>query len=117
MNVMDAVSLALPVAGPAIGVAVGWLAGRRRRKTLSITDMAQARTSVPDLVVSGDPGAWEVVCKASSVAQGWMRSTKRMAVAGGTLYQVSTEHRVDGCVVAVAEALAFVPAPDQAPTT
>lgn len=59
--------------------------------------------------IHGDPDTWECVSKASSASQGWMKSTKRMRVPGGYLYQVTTEHRRDGTVTACAEALAFVP--------
>ena len=42
-----------------------------------------------------------------------MKSTKRLRVDGGWLYQVTTEHRAGGVasgyVTACAEALAFVP--------
>ncbi len=70
-----------------------------------------ARKNTPDLKVTGDPGAWELVCKASSASQGWMKSTKRMQIDSGYLYQVSTEHRnpETGLVTACAEALTFVP--------
>ena len=80
-------------------------------RALDNKDMATATASTPDIVVAGDPGAWEVVGKASSKSQGWMKSTKRMAVPGGWLYQATTEHRADGKVTACAEALAFVPTP------
>lgn len=54
----------------------------------------------------GDHGAWECICKAHDATT--MKSTKRMAVPGGWLYQVTTEIRAGGHV-AVAEALEFVP--------
>jgi len=74
------------------------------------TTMEEARATTSDLRVTGDPGAWVVVGKASSKEQGWMKSTKRMAVEGGALFQVSTEHRDPaGVVTACAEALVFVP--------
>lgn len=78
-------------------------------RALDNHDMATATASTPDIVTAGDPGAWEVVGKASSKSQGWMKSTKRMRVPGGWLYQATTEHRADGRVVACAEALTFVP--------
>ncbi len=82
-------------------------------RSLSNHDMTTATASTADIVTAGDPGAWVVVCKASSKAQGWMKSTKRLKVPGGWLYQVTTEHRAGGVasgyVTACAEALAFVP--------
>lgn len=80
-------------------------------RDLSNHDMPSATASTPDIVVHGDPGAWVVVGKASSKAQGWMKSTKRLRVEGGWLYQATTEHRANGVVTACAEALAFVPDP------
>ena len=82
-------------------------------RDLSNEITAQAAASTPDIKVFGDPGAWELVCKASSQSQGWMKSTKRMQVPGGHLYQATTEHRnpLTGFVVACAEALVFAPRP------
>ena len=80
-------------------------------RDLSNEHTAGARASTSDVVVTGDPDAWQLVCKASSADQGWMKSTKRMAVDGGWLYQVTTEHRANGCVTACAEAVTFVPGP------
>lgn len=79
-------------------------------RDLHNTDPSTAAASTPDIKVHGDPGAWECVCKASSAEQGWMKSTKRMKVDSGWLYQVTTEHRnKSGIVTACAEALTFVP--------
>lgn len=73
-------------------------------KALDVKSMQSLKEKVPDVQMSGDPGAWKLLGKASSVAQGWMRSTKAMEVPGGALVQVSTLHAGN-----VAEALAFVP--------
>lgn len=74
---------------------------------------ADAIAAEPLLKVTGDPDVWRLVCKAAALR--WMRSTKRMDVPGGAIYQVTTEHRdAHGNVVCCAEALAFVP---HAPTT
>lgn len=94
-------------------------------RSLSNTNPEQAATSTPDIQVHGDPGAWECISKASSLEQGWMKSTKRMKVPGGWLYQVTTEHRTapremsldgvikkfPGSVICCAEAITFVPDP------
>jgi len=56
------------------------------------------------IVDKGDPGVWECVCKAHNNEAQIMKSTKRMKVVSGWLYQVTTE-----CPLGVAEALAFVP--------
>lgn len=73
-------------------------------KTLTVTDMDALKEKVSDVEVFGEPGAWQCVSKTSSKKEGWMKSTKRMKVPGGYLYQVSTQQGEQ-----VAEALCFVP--------
>ena len=78
-------------------------------KTLHNSDIDGARKNVKDIVVVGNGDMFQLLCKASSKAEGWMKSTKGMQFAGGALVQVSTQQRnPDGSYV-VAEALAFVP--------
>jgi len=84
-------------------------------RQLDNIDTAAATASTSDIKVKGDPDVWELVCKASSKSQGWMKSTKRMKVDGGWLYQATTEHRSGGQVVACAEALTFAPATSAKP--
>ena len=80
------------------------------KKTLHNTNVQDLRQNVPDVALQGEPEAWELVSKASSDQQGWMKSTKRMKVEGGYLYQVTSEHQNhEGETIACAEALAFVP--------
>ena len=68
-------------------------------------DTASAAAATPDLEVFGDPDAFKLLCKASSVVEGSMKSTKAMMVSGvGCIVQVSTRKH-NG----VAEALVFVP--------
>lgn len=74
-------------------------------KTLGIENMDQAKAQVSDIKVFGDPGAWVLLCKASSENQGWMKSTKVMNIPGGCLVQVSTQQRNPDGSYAVAEAL------------
>ncbi len=78
-------------------------------RSLDIISVEDTRVKVSDVKIIGNPDVWELVCKASSDAQGWMRSTKRMNVERGSLYQVSTQQRNPDGSYAVAEALAFVP--------
>ena len=54
----------------------------------------------------GSSDMWELICKASNEKLGIMKSTKRMRVSRGYLYQVTTE-----TPQGVAEALCFVPHP------
>lgn len=78
-------------------------------KTLGNSDVDGARKNVQDLKVVGNGDLWQLLCKASSQEEGWMKSTKAMEVADGCLVQVTTQQRnPDGSYV-VAEALEFVP--------
>lgn len=82
---------------------------KMKEKTLNNTDVAGARKQVPDLQVFGDGDAFQLICKASSQSEGWMKSTKAMSLPNGVLVQVTTQQRNPDGSYAVAEALAFVP--------
>lgn len=79
-------------------------------KTLGNTDVNGAKKNVKDIVVFGDGDMFKLLCKASSEAQGWMKSTKACQVDGiGCIVQVTTQQKnVDG-TYSVAEALTLVP--------
>ena len=78
-------------------------------KDLSIENVKQAKDRIPDLKVFGNGDSWQLLCKASSEDQGWMKSTKVMNVPGGCLVQVSTQQKNYGSSYSVAEAVTFVP--------
>lgn len=79
-------------------------------KTLGNVGPASAKQNVPDIVTFGDPGSWQCICKASSQAEGWMKSTKAMNLKGlGCLVQVTTQQRNPDGSYSVAEAVCFVP--------
>ncbi len=78
-------------------------------KDLAITDVRDARAPIADLVVYGDGDTFALLCKASSAAQGWMKSTKVCNVPGGCVLQVTTQQRNPDGSYAVAEALTYVP--------
>ena len=79
-------------------------------KSLDVTDINGAHQAVPDINVFGNGDQFQLLCKASSQMQGWMKSTKAMEVGGvGCVVQVSTQQRnIDGSY-ALAEAVCFVP--------
>lgn len=79
-------------------------------KTLFNSDASGTRKNVPDVQFFGDGDTFRLICKASSQAQGWMKSTKAMEIAEvGCVVQVTTQQRnLDG-TYSVAEAVAFVP--------
>ena len=78
-------------------------------KTLHNSDVSEARKNVPDLRVVGDGDTFKLICKASSQAEGWMKSTKAMEVHNGCIVQVSTQQRGPNGSYALAEAICFVP--------
>lgn len=79
-------------------------------KDLTVINAGELPAKVPDAEVFGDPNAWTLVCKASSQAQGWMKSTKRMAVQGGAIFQTETQQRNPDGSYALSQATVFVPA-------
>lgn len=78
-------------------------------KTLDITEIKDAKVNISDLKVFGNGDTFQLICKASSQEQGWMKSTKAMPTGNGVVIQVTTQQKnLDGSY-AVAEALTFVP--------
>ncbi|MEL6663360.1 MAG: hypothetical protein AAFR33_10175 [Pseudomonadota bacterium] len=78
-------------------------------KSLHNTDANGTTKNVSDVTFFGDGDMWQLLCKASSEAEGWMKSTKAMQVAGGCLVQVTTQQRNPDGSYALAEAVTFVP--------
>lgn len=79
-------------------------------KTLDISDEKAARKNISDIKIVGDTDMFQLLCKASSDEQGWMKSTKAMRVlGGGVIVQVTTQQKNPDGGYAVAEALTFVP--------
>jgi len=78
-------------------------------KTLHNSDVSGARVNVPDIKVVGNGDTFQLICKASSANEGWMKSTKAMNIPGfGCLVQVTTQQRNPDGSYAVAEALTTV---------
>jgi hypothetical protein len=78
-------------------------------KTLDISEVKGAKANISDLKVYGDGDTFALLCKASSDAQGWMKSTKVCNVSGGCVIQVTTQQRNPDGSYAVAEAITYVP--------
>ena len=75
------------------------------KKTLINTTASQAKDNVKDIKFWGDGDTFKLISKASSVSEGWMKSTKAMEIFGiGCVIQVTTQQGDN-----VAEALTFVP--------
>ncbi|MEM1372330.1 MAG: hypothetical protein AAGG72_08925 [Pseudomonadota bacterium] len=78
-------------------------------KTLKNTDASGTNLNVPDVIKWGHPDRFQLLCKASSETEGWMKSTKAMSVHGGCIVQVTTQQRNPDGSYALAEAVTFVP--------
>ena len=79
-------------------------------KSLGNTDSNGAKKNVKDIVFWGDGDTFKLISKASSVNEGWMKSTKAMEiVSGGCVVQVTTQQKnPDGSYV-ITDAVTFVP--------
>lgn len=78
-------------------------------KTLDNTNVAEAKAKVSDIKVFGNGDLFQLIAKASSEEQGWMKSTKAMETPVGCVVQVTTQQKnIDGSY-SIAEALTFVP--------
>jgi hypothetical protein len=78
-------------------------------KTLHNSDVSGARQNVKDIKVVGNGDLFLLLCKASSEAEGWMKSTKAMETPMGCVVQVTTQQKAGNGTYSVAEALTFVP--------
>ncbi len=76
-----------------------------KKKTVGNTDTNGAKKNVKDIVFFGDGDTFKLICKASSKAENWLKSTKAMQIDGvGCVVQVTTQQGSN-----VAEAVTFVP--------
>ncbi len=74
-------------------------------KTLTNTTASQAKDNVKDIQFWGNGDTFKLISKASSVNEGWMKSSKAMEIPGvGCVVQVTTQQWDH-----VAEAVCFVP--------
>ena len=78
-------------------------------KTLHNSDISGTSVNVPDVKVVGNGDAFQLLCKASSENEGWMKSTKAMQTPHGCVVLVTTQQRNADGSYAVAEALTYVP--------
>ena len=74
-------------------------------KALDVANQGDAQKKVSDIVVVGNTDTFQLLCKASSKDQSWMKSAKAMEIPGiGCVVQVTTQQGSN-----IAEALCFVP--------
>lgn len=78
-------------------------------KSLHNTDVNGASKNVADLTTFGNGDTFRLIAKASSEAEGWMKSTKAMQIDGaGCVVQVTTQQRNPDGSYSIAEALTYV---------
>lgn len=80
-----------------------------KEKTLHNSDVSGARENVKDIKVVGNGDMFQLLCKASSKEEGWMKSTKACDVRHGCIVQVTTQQRNLNGSYSLAEALTYVP--------
>lgn len=73
-------------------------------KTLNNVNIEDVKKKVSDVEVFGNGDLFQLISKASSKSQKWMKSTKAMETVAGCVIQVTTQQGDN-----VAEALTFVP--------
>lgn len=79
-------------------------------KSLHNTDTNGAKKNVKDIVFFGDGDTFKLISKASSEAEGWMKSTKAMEIEGvGCVVQTTTQQRNPDGSYALTDAVTFVP--------
>jgi len=80
-----------------------------KEKTLDNVNIKDVKKKVSDVKVVGNGDLFQLLSKASSLEQGFMKSTKAMQCWNGCVVQVTTQQKnIDG-TYSVAEALTFVP--------
>lgn len=79
------------------------------KKQLNNTNIEDVKRTTSDVEVFGNGDLFQLISKASSKSQGWMKSTKAMDTGTGCVVQVTTELTNPDGSKAVAEALTFVP--------
>ena len=78
-------------------------------KSLGNTCANGAKKNVKDIVFWGNGDTFKLISKASSEAEGWMKSTKAMFTGNGVVVQVTTQQKNIDLTYSLAEALTFVP--------
>ena len=78
-------------------------------KALDNTDIKDVKKTTSDVKVFGDGNLFKLLSKASSVSQGWMKSSKAMFTGTGCVVQVTTEITNPDGSKSIAEALTYVP--------
>ncbi len=102
VQAVQAVQAKAPEAPEALAEALAEAPEAKRINVVSAADLLKDKS---DIETFGDLDTFQLICKASSKEQGWMKSTKAMRIEGlGLVLQVTTQ-----IGQSVAEAVTFVP--------
>ena len=75
-------------------------------RPVNVVSAEDAKAKVNDVVIVGNGNLFQLLCKASSESQGWMKSSKAMEIPGlGCVVQSTTREKGER----PAEAMVFVP--------
>lgn len=80
----------------------------QKPKSMANSDTNGTRKNVPDVAVFGDGDTFALWVKASSQAEGWMKTTKVANLPTGCLIQAETQQRNPDGSYALSQALVFV---------
>jgi hypothetical protein len=81
-----------------------------QNKTLHNSDASTTTSNVPDVKFFGNGNTFKLIAKASSEAEGWMKSTKAMEIQNaGCVVQTTTQQRNINGTYSLTDALVFVP--------
>lgn len=80
------------------------------KKTDDLHEEEKKPTEVLVELIDVNTKGWETVCRASSPEEGWVRTTRRLQVNGGHLYQTETQQLTADGDRFSSQALVFVPA-------
>lgn len=80
----------------------------KNTKSLHNTTANGARNNVKDIQIWGNGDTFELICKASSESEGWMKSTKAMSAGNSVVVQVTTQQRNPDGSYAISDALTTV---------
>lgn len=78
-------------------------------KALDNTEIKDVKQTTSDVKVFGDGNLFQLLSKASSFNQGWMKSTKAMFTGTGCVVQVTTQMKDNDNSLSIAEAVTYVP--------
>jgi hypothetical protein len=69
---------------------------------------AKPPVPVSDVKYVGNPDTFQLLCKASSEIEGWMKTTKAMLITSGCLIQTTSQQRNPDGSFTIAESLCFI---------